>query len=232
MTKRTKQALAILAVILVIFSVIVFVIPFHKGGTFWIAYLAEVVAIAAQIPIFKIAYDNANNLKSRVLGFPIFRVGYIYLAVQTAVSVILFVLGSIFESFPIWIALTLCIVILAFAFVGSVATDIAREEVEKIEYTTERQISVMKQLRAESALLPSLTTDSGLKKKLEQLAEKFQFSDPVSSLELESIEAGIVQDLTELRSAVECSDGSIEQKIFALEKRLAERNLMCMQNKH
>lgn len=227
MTKRIKQAIVIMAVILVVFSLVVFVVPFHKGGTFWIAYLTEVIAIVAQIPIFKLAYDNANDLKSKVLGFPIFRVGYIYLGVQTVVSVILFALGAIFENLPTWIALVLCIVILAFAFVGSIATDIAREEVEKIEYTTEKHTSIMKQLRMESALLPSLTADSVLKKKLEQLAEQFQFSDPVSNPALEKIETVLTDKLSELRRAMESSDSSVEQRISDLEKKLEERNLMC-----
>ncbi|MCD8219639.1 MAG: hypothetical protein LUC50_04655 [Ruminococcus sp.] len=100
-TKRTKQTLAILATILIVFTVIVFVIPFHKGGTFWIAYLAEVVAIAAQIPIFKLAYDNAKDLKSKVLGFPIFQVGYLCLGIQTVASVILFVLSGVIAKFPV-----------------------------------------------------------------------------------------------------------------------------------
>ncbi len=39
-TKKVKQTIAILATILIVFTVIVFVISFHKGGTFWIAYLA------------------------------------------------------------------------------------------------------------------------------------------------------------------------------------------------
>lgn len=232
MTKRTKQALVILAVILVVFSIVVFVIPFHKGVTFCVAYIAEIIAIAAQIPIFKIAYDNANDMKSRVLGFPIFRVGYIYLGIQTVVSVILFVLGGIFEKLPAWIALVLCIVIFALALIGSIAADIAREEVEKIEFTTEKQTSVIKQFRTESALLPTLATNPKLKKELEQLADQFQYSDPVSSLELEIIESEIAQDLTELHSAVESGDDSVEQKIFALEKKLEERNLMCRQSKH
>lgn len=224
--------LAILIAMLVLFSVIVFVIPFYKGGTFWIAYLAEIIAVAAQIPVFKIAYDHAHDLKSKVLGFPVFRVGYIYLCVQTAVSVILFILGGIFIKMPFWIALVLCLVILTFAFVGSIATDIAHEEVEKIEFAAEKQTSLMKRLRADSSILPGLTNDIGLKKSLEKLSEQFRYSDPVSAPELKQIETEIAGELEDLRKAVNQGDASAYRRVSALEQRLNERNALCKQYKN
>ncbi|MCD7890244.1 MAG: hypothetical protein LUG26_00265 [Ruminococcus sp.] len=178
-TKKIKQTIAILATILIVFIVIVFVIPFHKGGTFWIAYLSELVAIAAQIPIFKLAYDNAKDLKSRVLGFLIFRVGYLYLVIKTVASVILFVLNGVIAKFPVWIVVIVCLVILAFALVGSIATDIAREEVERIEATAAADTAWMKQMRVRSAQLVTKAKDDTQRKMLKQLAEDFRYSDPV-----------------------------------------------------
>ena len=222
-TKRTKQIYAILATFLIVFTVIVFVIPFHKGATFWVAYLAEVIAIAAQIPIFKLAYDNAKDLKSKVLGFPIFRVGYLYLGIQTVASVVLFVLSGILTKFPVWIAVIVCLVILAFAFVGSIATDIAREEVERIETTTAVDTTWMKQMRVRSAQLVTKAKDDTQRKMLEQLAEDFRYSDPVSHTDLKAIEGDIevaFQSLEQILTSGGDFAGAVEQT----QQLLAQRN--------
>lgn len=98
--------------------------------SFWIAYIAELLAFALQVPIFKLAYDNADDLRSKVLGFPIFRAGYLYLGIQTAVSMIVFILGAFI---PAWITAVLCMTILAEAIICSISADMARNEVVGIE---------------------------------------------------------------------------------------------------
>ncbi|MCD7811805.1 MAG: hypothetical protein LUG91_08160 [Ruminococcus sp.] len=225
-TKKVKQTIAILATILIVFTVIVFVIPFHKGGTFWIAYLAELVAIAAQIPIFKLAYDNAKDLKSRVLGFPIFRVGYLYLVIQTVASVILFVLSGVIAKFPVWIAVIVCLVILAFALVGSIATDIAREEVERIETTIAVDTAWMKQMRVRSAQLVTKAKDDTQRKMLEQLAEDFRYSDPVSHADLKAIEGDIEAVFQNLEQIL-ASGGDPAASVEQTKQLLAQRNTAC-----
>ena len=92
MQKRQKQLAAILAIVAVVFTVAVFLIPFPKDGVFWIAYAAEIIALALQILFFKAAFDNDEELKSKVLGFPVIRVGYLYLGIQTVVSLALLAL--------------------------------------------------------------------------------------------------------------------------------------------
>ena len=95
MSKRRKTLLLVLLVIAVIFSGVAFIISFPKGGVFWIAYIAELIAVGLQIPVFKIAFDEQETMRSKVLGFPVFRVGYLYLGVQTALSLALFALGFV-----------------------------------------------------------------------------------------------------------------------------------------
>ena len=78
LNKRQKYLLVILIITAVAFSIVVFLIPFPKKAVFWIAWLFEMTAFALQIPIFRLAFDNAEELKSKVLGFPVFRAGYLY----------------------------------------------------------------------------------------------------------------------------------------------------------
>lgn len=232
MTKKQKQTAIILGIAIVVLTVIVFVIPFHKGGTFWVAYISELLAIALQIPIFKLAYDNADDLKSKVLGFPIFRVGYIYLGVQTIASVILFALGGIFQSFPIWISIVLCMLILAFAIVGSIAADIAREEVTKIEEVQHVDTRFIKEMRIKSQNLVGRTNNTELKKKLESLAEDFKYSDPVSSDAIKDYENKISAKISVLEEYLSADDYERAEKVCVeLKQILSDRNAACKLNK-
>ncbi len=231
MNKKQKQSLVILAIIAVVFSIIVFLIPFPKHSTFWIAYIAELLAFALQIPIFKLAYDNADNLKSKVLGFPIFRVGYIYLGVQTAVSLLLFALGFI-ENFPIWISIVLCLVVLSTAIICSIASDMARDTVTEIETAQAVNTQLMRKLCMKFQQLVNKTNDTALKKELEKLAENFRYSDPVSSPATEEYETKLNDLFVELESAVMCGNTA---DAFAFCSKinitLQDRNTSCKMNK-
>ncbi|MDE6005189.1 MAG: hypothetical protein K2G88_07360 [Oscillospiraceae bacterium] len=230
MSKKRKQSIN-LAIIAIVFSIIVFFIPFPKGATFWIAYIAELIALVLQIPIFKLAYSNVNDLKSKVLGFPVFRVGYIYLGVQTTVSLILFALGFI-KNFPLWISVVLCVIILAMALVCSMATDMARDTVTEIEATQAVDTHLIKEHRLKSQQLVSKTNDSELRKKLEQLAENFSYSDPVSSPSIFDAERKLTDCFAELELAVINDDTAKASELCkAVEIALNDRNMACKLNK-
>ena len=229
LNKRQKQLLVILTVAAVVFSVIVFLIPFPKKAVFWIAWLFEMIAFALQIPIFKLAFDNAEELKSKVLGFPVFRVGYLYLGIQTVLSLALFALGFI-PKFPLWLTLVLCILVLAGAIVCSMTADIARDEVQRVEFEQKKDTSAMTSLKSISASLIPLTSDVALQKQLEQLAEDFRYSDPVSSDALTTVETELSSMLNQLQNHLEQNTATSEE-ITALQKKLAQRNALCKANK-
>ncbi len=158
LNKRQKQFVVILIIVAVVFSLVAFLIPFPKKSVFWTAFIFEIIALAVQIPIFKTAFDNVDELKSKVLGFPLFRVGYIYLGVQTALSLSLFALGFI-PKFPFWLALILCVVVLAGALICSITADIARDEIQTIETKQKKDTSFMNNLKSVSQSLISMTSE-------------------------------------------------------------------------
>lgn len=230
LNRRQKHMIMILVVVFVAFSIAVFMIPFKKGITFWISYIFETIALALQIPIFKLAFDNADELKSRVLGFPVFRVGYIYLGIQTIVSIILFSLGTIFTSLPVWISVVVCVLILATSLICSNVANIAREEVQRVEQVQKKDTSVMMKLRSTTATLAVTIEDSSLRNPMQSLAEEFRFSDPVSSEMTADIE-------TELSSMVEQIQQKIQNNsitaddINVLRTKLSQRNAICKASK-
>ncbi len=232
MGKKQLKVLALLIVAVLAFTIIVFVIPFHRGASFWIAYIAVLLALALQIPIFKLAYDNADDLRSKVLGFPIFRAGYLYLGIQTAVSVVIFILGAFIPAFPAWIAAVLCVIILAAAIICSISADMARNEVVDIETAQAADTKIIMELRTRARNLVSRIKNFEIKTEMEKLAEDLRYSDPVSSDATAEAEQRLSECFTHLETAVVGDD--IENALELCRQAvilLRDRNNICKMNK-
>ena len=224
-----NKAIVILVIIAAVFSMIAFAVPFPKGAVFWTAYIAELIAFALQIPIFKMAFDHADSPESKFLGFPVFRVGYIYLGVQTALSLALFTLG--FTPMPAWIAVVLCAIVLGAALACSLATNIARGNAERIEQAQTSNTELMMTLRTRSAQLVNKTTDSALRSTLEKLAENIKFSDPVSSPAIAENDRQLETAFAALEKAVKSNAGNVAELCRQAQTALDDRNAACKKNK-
>ena len=134
MKKITKNYLLIIAIILVVYSVLVFVIPFTKMNmaTFVISYIASVIALLSQVYVAYIAFKGEDNLTSKVYGFPIIKLGYLYLGVQFALSILFYILGA-FIDVPVWICIILYVLVLGLAAAGLITTSTYKETIENIE---------------------------------------------------------------------------------------------------
>ena len=143
---------------------------------FWIAYIFTVVALAAQIVLWKRTFGH-KELKSKFLGFPIVHIGIVYLIVQIAVLFV-FVFA---EKLPAWSALVTCTVIAAMAAIFMIAADVGQTEIEKGEQKVQGKVFYIKNLQVDIEILASAEKDAKTKKALELLAEKIRFSDPMSN---------------------------------------------------
>ena len=230
MTKNNKAVL-VLVLVAVLFSAVIFIIPFEKGVCFWISYVAELVAIALQIPMFKVSFYNNLQARSKILGFPVFRVGYLYLAIQTIVSLALFCVGSFAKDFPSWIALVICIIILGLAVICSLTNEITKESIVEIETNTVQNTEFIKKMRASAAQLVNKANDPGTRKKLEALAENFQYSDPVSSERINNEETALASAFAQLEAAVAANSSDIDDLCIKVQSALDDRNTACKMNK-
>ena len=224
-----NKGIAVICITAAVFAAYAFLIPFEKNASFWVAFGFELLALALQIPIFKTAFSGANDLKSKVLGFPIARVGYIYLGVQTALSLALLPLG--FIPIPVGISLFLCILVLGVALICSISAVAARETVEKIEATVKPDTGLMMDLRTRSAQLVNKTSDPAVKKQLETLAENIRFSDPVSSPEIAESEQKLTEAFAQLEAAVGLNSSDTADICKVVQAALDDRNTACRMNK-
>lgn len=229
MKKNAIRWWVVLGVVLVVYNVLAFALPFPKTAVFAVSYLFTMIAILAQIYVIRTAFYRGEGVKSKFYGFPIAKLGVIYLAVQLIAGLVFMALGLIV---PVWLPLALYVVLLGIAAAGFVAADAARDEVVRQEVKLEKDVSRMREFQAKGRALVALNKVSEAARPLEKLAEDLRFSDPVSSEALTEIEDQLAECLAQLQEAV--SAQKTEQILSVCreaERILAERNQLCKLSK-
>ena len=211
MKKDSVKGYALIGIIFILITVVSLAIPTSKSAAFWIAYIFTVVALAAQIVLWKRTFGH-KELKSKFLGFPIVHIGIVYLVVQIVVLFI-FVFA---EKLPAWSALA------AIAAIFMISADVGRTEIERVEQKVQGKVFYIKNLQVDIEILASAEKDTKTKEQLEQLAEKVRFSDPMSNEKLAVLEDKISLAVENLKS----SDNKMKI-IEELNLLLDERNRKC-----
>lgn len=229
LNEKEKKGVLVLALLFVVYTLIVLAVPFAKGGMFWLTYLFTAAAFGVQAYVFKLSFEKEAGTKSKFYGFPIARVGVLYLAVQIVLGLVFMALAAVA---PVWLALVLYLALLVAAAVGVIATDSIRDEVERQDTQLKKNVATMRALQSKAAALPARCEDATAKAALEKLAEEFRYSDPVSAPTLTDLETDMAATMEELSAAVTDGDNAA---VLALCKKisatLAERNRLCKLNK-
>lgn len=225
MSKNTARWWAVLAVLLVVHSVVAFVLPFAKDTVFILSYVFTLVALGAQIYVIRTAFYQGEGVKSKFYGFPIAKVGAIYLIAQMVLSLVFMALGN---KVPVWLPVVIYVVMLGAAVLGFIAVDAARDEVVRQDVKVKKDVSIMRDLQATINALVGQCDAAELKK----FAESLRYSDPVSSEALLDVEAELTVCVNQIQQAV--TDKNAEEIAAACQKAeivLAKRNLLCKQSK-
>lgn len=227
MKKNSIREYIVLGIIFVLYTLVVFLVLFEKNAIFWIAYVFAVIALATQLYVLKVAFANEDT-KSKFYGFPIARVGIIYLAVQLIASLVEMILGGIL---PPWMAVLVNAFIVGFAVVGFVATVTVREEIVKQDEKLKEDVANIRMIQSMASTL-SGQCEENVKVDVEKLVEEIRYSDPVSGEETKQLEEEVIQMMKELQAAIVDNE---EEAVKVLCKKitgaLAERNRLCKLNK-
>lgn len=128
MKKNQIRGLTVILIILAVFSVISFLLPFKTTGMFWLSYIFGAASVLVQIYVLKTAFCGSNEVKSKFYGFPIARIGVVYMIAQLILSIIFMILA---DFAPWWIAVIAFVVLLAAALIGFISSDAMRDEIEQ-----------------------------------------------------------------------------------------------------
>ncbi|MBQ8942187.1 MAG: hypothetical protein IJ062_10165 [Firmicutes bacterium] len=229
--KQKNSIILVYGIVLAVFTLLFFVIPFTRTAAVWTAFVFAEISIVLGYFITNYAFDKRENLTSKIYGFPILRISYIYTITQLIFSLLIFVLNKVVVT-PAWIAAVVSILLLAAVLIGTIAADNARDIVENVDTKIEQKIQQVKTFRLNADSLVSACTDKDAKKQLEKLAEKIKYSDPVSSPALEGIEHRITTGIEELRQMIiNGKYEGISAKISAVDMLVDDRNRRCKAEK-
>ena len=231
LNKNAVRIIVLAGIMLVVFNVIAFVVPFAKNAVFWVAYAFGMTAIISQLAVMKLAFNGAETIRSKFYGFPVARIGVIYGICQLLLS---FAAMALSPYIPMWIIMVIFIVMLAAAAAGMIGADMVREDIEHLDKKLVKNVSNMRELQSKISLIVS-QADCGeeLKSALAKLGEDIKYSDPVSNPATEKIENELLIAIDELQKAV--IDGEETAALTLCRKisgTLAERNRLCKLNKN
>lgn len=229
MTKNEKRVCIVLAIILAIFVVVSLVVPFVKGGVFWLSLAFGIVAIAAQIYVLKSAFGKNDSPRSKFYGFPIAKIGFVYMVLQLLLSLVFMAWGFVC---PMWVPLIVYVILLGGACVGFIAADVTRDEIERQDVVLKADTKCMQSLRSIVYPLSGQIEDAECSEMLKKLAEEFKYSDPVSSETIKNIEQELSTLVGELQKAVVDADVEVIKALcHRIKTTLTERNRLCKLNK-
>jgi hypothetical protein len=228
--KKSNIRCGILAVLLlIIYNLLVFVIPFVHNGVFWLSYGFTLDAFVIAGAACVIAFRSGRDLDSKFFGYPVAKVGIIYLVVQLILS---FVFMALATHVPIWLGVLVYAIALAVAVIGLVVKDTVRDHILSQDINLRNEVTVIRSAQAKLNQLISLCNDPEAAVAVKKLAEEVRYSDPVSSPELTEIEADLTADINELQNAlVEEDFAAVLSLCKHAQMTVLERNRLCKLNK-
>ena len=229
MKKDRIRGMVILCVLMAVFSLIAFLVPFNRTPVFWIAYGCGVFAVLFQIYIFKTSFGGKDGAKSKFYGFPIARLGVYYLIAQLVLS---FIEMAVSGLIPVWAAVIVNALALSFALIGCVTAETMRDEIARQDAQLKQNVSRMRELQSRAATMVSYCTDDTLKMTVRKIADELKFSDPISSDDTAELEEDMRKQISDIQQAL--IDGDTEGAKALCEKlmeNLNERNRVCLVSK-
>lgn len=229
MKKDTLRAIAALAVMVVVYHVLAFAIPFVKSGAFWLSYVFTLLALAVGALSIYIAFFKKPDAKSKFYGFPIARIGVVYALIQILVGLVFMAVG---QWIPGWIPAVIYVLGLGVALIGLISAEAVVEEIHVQDVKLKKDVSVMRGLQSKVNPLAGMCDDADAADAVKDFAEAMRYSDPVSGENMEAIEGELSAVVDELQQAVVDGDAaSVKQLCRKATTVLAERNRLCKLSK-
>jgi hypothetical protein len=226
MNKDTIRGLVVLGVLLVLYILIAFLIPFVHTAVFWVSFVFTLIAFAVVAAAMHIAFVKNPDAKSRFYGFPIAKIGVIYGAVQLITGLLFMALAAIA---PVWAAVLVYAIALGAAVIGLISAEAVVSEIHAQDNKLKKDVSLMRSLQSKVNQMAAQSENAEIK----ALAEEFRYSDPVSNDAIADAEADLAAAVDELQSAYVDGDREAVAKLCRRASALlAERNRLCKLNKN
>jgi hypothetical protein len=204
--KLNKHAWALWAIALAVTLALMIAISFARTASWWVSAVCTVVMFALCAYTFYLAFHKDNTLESKLLGWPIFKVGYTALIVQLIVGTMIMSLAAFC---PVWVAIIAEVIVFGMTAGALTVRDAARAVVTQSEQAAEDKTVPWKAIRERVIDIANATGHPELKK----LAEEIRYADPMPT----SMDSEIVDMLATLSSYADAEN--IKKAYQLVEKR-------------
>lgn len=229
MKKDTIRWIIGLGVLLILYILIAFLIPFIHTATFWVSVLFTLIAFGVVAASMYIAFIKNPDARSKFYGFPIAKIGAMYGLVQLVAGLLFMALS---QWMPVWAAVLVYAVALGTVVIGLISADTVVEEIRVQDVKLKKAVSLMRGLQSKLNQMASQCDDSDAAAAVKKFAEELRYSDPVSADALADIERDLSAAVDELQATVVDGDSAaIKQLCRRASAILAERNRLCKLNK-
>lgn len=225
MDKNWKRGAVCLGVLLALYLLLAFLIPFVKTVVFWFSFVFTLIAFCVTGYALYTAFLKKPDARSRFYGFPIARIGVLYGGVQLAVGLLFMALG---KWIPAWLAVLAYAVLLGAAVIGLVSADAVVETIHTQDRKLKKDVAFMRSLQSKANQMAAQCSLP----EVQQFCENIRYSDPVSSEALAEIERDLSAAVDDLQAAIVDGDKDvISQLARKADTLLSERNRLCKLNK-
>lgn len=216
--KRKGIAAATSVIVLVMFNIVAFFTPVKHTITFWIGYSFVTLAVILFMSVM-IALFSSDSRDRMFRNLPIVNIAWLYFVLQIIAGVlqiasIMSYIGAIITD-TILTGVFVIVVMASKAAIDNIA--------EKESYIADKVIFISN-MKHEVSLIK--TDDVDLQKKLYQLKEDIEFSDPMSHSKLRDIEIKIEYVISHLKNNIADKEKAIAD-IIEIDSLLKERNAKC-----
>ena len=225
MKKRLLRGSVCLGVVLALYLLVAFLIPFAKTAVFWLSFGFTLAAFGVTAFSLYIAFLKKPDARSRFYGFPIAKIGVIYGGAQLLLGLLFMALG---KWVPVWVAALVYAIALGAAVIGLVSADAVAEEIHTQDEQLKANVAFMRALQSKVNQMAAQCSLPEVK----QFSEEVCYSDPVSSSALADIERDLSAAVEDLQAAIVDGDnGAALQLVKKADNLLKERNRLCKLNK-
>lgn len=216
--------LAILVIVLVIYSVILLATADLSKGVLWVGYGFTVVAAAISGAISWFTLKDPMDAEELYYQIPVSAICFGYVALAM-------VLGIVAACLPVgaWKGMLLVeLVIHAIIWIILVLSLLHMRKIVEMQNTKTDKVINIRSWESRLLALSKMTQDGALSDTIRRLAEDVRFSDPMSDASVESMDREFAQGIDELQELVR--DDEVPEAMLQSEKMknlLKERNRQC-----
>lgn len=195
-SKNKKLYITVIILLLILFNLISFLLPFPKSITFWLGYSFISLSIVISATVLYFIFDK-KQLKSRFYGVPLIYVLAGYVSAQVVIGIV----EMATPKFKFEYALIINIVILILSIIGLISLTVATNEIDRIDDKVKNKIFYIQNILVLLENLMDEVANEDVLEKLESLKDLIKYSDSISNDNVELLESRILENITKLSSA-------------------------------